>query len=110
VENHKLLFWSLHLLVVESTGLGYISRGIPVVRHDLYPPQLGYIVGELIKSALQLIVLFLLKCFVTVIVLCQRVVLLCQGHRITEDCFRLGVQVSSVISDQFSCFAPSVRS
>ncbi|KAJ7229936.1 hypothetical protein GGX14DRAFT_383897 [Mycena pura] len=29
------------------------------------------------------------------------------GHRITEDCFRLGVQVSSVISDQFSCFAPS---
>ena len=36
--------------------MGYISQGHSVVRHDLYPPQLGYIVGELIKSASQLIV------------------------------------------------------
>jgi hypothetical protein len=81
-----------------------------VVRHDLYPPQLGYIVGELIKSASQLIVYIpsqvFCDCDCVVLVLCYCV----KGHRITEDCFRLGVQVSSVISDQFSCFAPSVRS
>lgn len=59
--------------------MGYISRDIPVVRHDLYPPQLGYIVGELIKSASQLIVYIPSQVFCDCDCDCASVVLLCQG-------------------------------
>src|SRR6201996_962515 len=36
-KNHKLLFWSLYLLFVQSTGLGYISRGFSCISPRLVP-------------------------------------------------------------------------
>jgi hypothetical protein len=56
--------------------VGYISSGHSVVRHDLYLLQLGYLVGELIKSASQLIVYYSFS-RVCVTVNCWTVTVLC---------------------------------